>query len=177
MLKRLLLLQALAILIAVFRFGMRAERQDAGRNSSNPYLTTRYVQNPVEFMVSGDVLITTTTWTCSRSLQLHNPAFTSCKSLAKWNSVPILCIPSLQDTSCMFWCWWVARNNWSKKLCSCSCTSTTQLQNASVDGSSTNTHWDRLYLWKGELIYIYTICEPIELTILLILFFLPLLYK
>jgi len=52
MLKRLLLLQALAILIAMFWFGMRAERQDAGRNSTNPYLTTWYVQNPVEFMAA-----------------------------------------------------------------------------------------------------------------------------
>ena len=50
--KRLVLLQALAILIAVFQYGMRAAGQDEGRNSnrilSNPYLTVRYAKNPLE---------------------------------------------------------------------------------------------------------------------------------
>ena len=49
--KRLVLLQALAILIAVFQYGLRATGQDEGRNSSRilsnifyPYLTARYVR-------------------------------------------------------------------------------------------------------------------------------------
>jgi len=46
----------------------------------------------------------------------------------------------------------VAGNNWSNELCSCSCTSTEVSENASVDGAPANTHWDPLYLWKGELI-------------------------
>jgi len=50
--KRLVLLQAVAILIAVFQYGMRAAGQDEGRNSnrilSNPYLTIRYAKTPLE---------------------------------------------------------------------------------------------------------------------------------
>jgi len=49
---------------------------------------------------------------------------------------------------------------------------------ASVDGAPANTHWNPLYLWKGELISFYVLCEPLELTILLILIFMSLLlYK
>jgi len=49
--KRLVLLLVLAILIAVFQYGTKAEGQDDGRNSSKtlsnifyPYLTARYVK-------------------------------------------------------------------------------------------------------------------------------------
>ena len=52
--KRLFLLQALAILIAVLQYGTRAEGQDEQRNSNRilsnvfyPYLTARYVKNQV----------------------------------------------------------------------------------------------------------------------------------
>jgi len=61
--KRLVLLQALAILMAMFQYGMKATEWDEGRNSnrilSNPYLTVRYAKNPLE---SGDVPISTTAW-------------------------------------------------------------------------------------------------------------------
>ena len=54
---------------------------------------------------------------------------------------------SLQDTSWRFWCWWVAGNNWSSELCSCSCTSTTKVpENASMDGVLSNTYWDSIHL-------------------------------
>ena len=54
---------------------------------------------------------------------------------------------SLQDTSWRFWCWWVARNNWSNESCSCSCTSTTKVpKNASMDGVLPNTYWDPVHL-------------------------------
>ena len=47
--KRLVLLQVLAILIAMFQYGMRAAGQDEGITSSRipfyPYLTARYVKN------------------------------------------------------------------------------------------------------------------------------------
>ena len=50
--KRLVLLQALTILIAVFQYGMRAAGQDEGVTSSRirfyPYLTARYVNNQLE---------------------------------------------------------------------------------------------------------------------------------
>ena len=59
--KRLFLLQAVAILIAVFQCCMRAAGQEEGRNSNrilnNPYLTVRYAKNRLE---SGDVPISTT---------------------------------------------------------------------------------------------------------------------
>jgi len=46
--KKLVLLQVLAILIAVFQYGMRAAGQDEGITSSRirfyPYLTARYVK-------------------------------------------------------------------------------------------------------------------------------------
>jgi len=62
-LKRLVLLQAVALLMAVFQYGMRAAGQEEGRNSNrilnNPYLTVRYAKNPLE---SGDVPIFTTAW-------------------------------------------------------------------------------------------------------------------
>ena len=52
--KKLALLQALAILITVFQYGMTAAGQDEGRYSNRilsnvfyPYLTARYVKNQV----------------------------------------------------------------------------------------------------------------------------------
>jgi len=61
--KRLVLLQAVAILIAVFQYGMRAAGQEEGRNSNrilnNPYLTVKYAKSPLE---SGDEPISTTAW-------------------------------------------------------------------------------------------------------------------
>jgi len=61
--KRLVLLQALAILMATFQYGMKAAEWEEGRNSNrilnNPYLTVRYAKNPLE---SGDVPISTTAW-------------------------------------------------------------------------------------------------------------------
>ena len=53
----------MAILIAVFQYGMRAAGQEEGRNSNrilnNPYLRVRYAKNPLE---SGDEPISTTAW-------------------------------------------------------------------------------------------------------------------
>ena len=50
--KKLVLLQVLAILIAVFHHGIRAAGQDEGNkilsNIFYPYLATRYVKNQVE---------------------------------------------------------------------------------------------------------------------------------
>lgn len=53
--KRFVLLQALAVIIAVFQYGMRAARQDEGSDSNRilsnvfyPYLIARYVKNQVE---------------------------------------------------------------------------------------------------------------------------------
>ena len=141
--KRLVLLQALAILMAMFQYGMKAAEWDEGRNSnrilSNPYLTVRYAKNPLEFY--HDVPISTTAW----SLFKLTPVV-SCQVKSSVYTLH----SSLQDTSCRFWCWWVAGNNWSNE--SCLCTSTEVSENASVDGAPANTHWDPLYLWKGELI-------------------------
>jgi len=61
--KRLVLVQVVAILIAVFQYGMRTAGQDEGRNSNrilnNPYLIVRYAKSPLE---SGDEPISTTAW-------------------------------------------------------------------------------------------------------------------
>ena len=78
--KRFVLLQALAILTTVLRYGMRAEGWDEGsRIVSNifcPYLPARYVRKLLELVVSNDVPfpISTTTYvhgTCSSSLKSH----------------------------------------------------------------------------------------------------------
>ena len=70
--KRLVLLQALAILIAEFQYGMRAAGQDEGITSSRirfyPYLTARYVKD-------FGVPISKTAWGLFKLIQLHNPAF------------------------------------------------------------------------------------------------------
>jgi len=84
--KRLVLLQALAILMAMFQYGMKAAEQDEERNSnrilSNPYLTVRYAKNLLEFyhvMCPSSQLH----GAYSSSPQLHHPACMSYKSLAK----------------------------------------------------------------------------------------------
>ena len=139
--KRFVLLQALAILIAVFQYGMTAAGQDEGITSSRirfyPYLTARYIKNfgvPISKQ------------NCMGLVQAY-PNYTiqllPCK--VKFGAYTLHF--SLQDTSWRFWCWWVAGNNWSSEACSCSCTSTTKVpENASMDGVLPNTYWDPIHL-------------------------------
>jgi len=90
--KRLVLLQALSILMAMFQYGMKAAEWDEGRNSkmilSNPYLTVRYAKNPLEFYC--DVPISTTVW----SLFKLTPVI-SCQVKSSFYTLH----SSLQDTS------------------------------------------------------------------------------
>jgi len=59
--KKLVLLQVLAILIAVFQYGMRAAGRDEGITSSRirfyPYLTARYVTIVCPTHISTTVMI------------------------------------------------------------------------------------------------------------------------
>ena len=79
--KRLVLLQALAILIAVFKYDMREAGQDEGRNSNkflsnNLYLhlKSRYVKNQVElYQALLPSPIFTTPWAYLSSPHLCNP--------------------------------------------------------------------------------------------------------
>ena len=137
--KRFVLLQVLAILIAMFQYGMRAAGQDEGITSSRirfyPYLTARYVSN-------FGVPISKTAWGLFKPIPITQFSF----CLVKWISVLMPGI-YLQDTSWRFWCWWVAGNNWSNESCSCSCMSTTKVpENASMDGVLPNTYWDPIHL-------------------------------
>jgi len=104
--KKLVLLQVLAILIAVLQYGMRAAGQDEGITSSRirfyPYLTARYVNNQVEmYQVMCPTPISTTAWGAHL-----NADFMCYKSFAKVKtSAYSNCInSSLQDTSWRFWC-------------------------------------------------------------------------
>ena len=83
--KRFVLLQVLAILIAMFQYGMRAAGQDEGITSSRirfyPYLTARYIKN-------FGVPISKTAWGLFKLIPITQSSF----CLVKWNWVLILCI-------------------------------------------------------------------------------------
>jgi len=70
--KKLVLLQALAILIAEFQYGMRAAGQDKGITSSRirfyPYLTARYIKN-------FGVPISKTAWGLFKLIQIAQSSF------------------------------------------------------------------------------------------------------
>jgi len=81
--KTLILLQVLALLIAVFQYGMRAAGQDEGITSSRihfyPYLTARYIKN-------FGIPISKTEWRLFKLIPVTQSSF----CLVKWNSVLIL---------------------------------------------------------------------------------------
>ena len=70
--KKLVILQVLAILIAVFQYGMRAAAQDEGITSSRirfyPYLTARYVKN-------FGVPISRTAWSLFKLIPITQSSF------------------------------------------------------------------------------------------------------
>jgi len=142
--KRLVLLQALAILIAVFKYDTREAGQDEERNSNKVLSNNFYHHLKYRYL--------RTKLSCIKQCSL----LPSSQHHTHLNFVSQL----LWATKLMFWTnnlhSFLQCTSWPYESSPYLCMSATNLpkllQNASVEGAATSTHQDPIYLWrKGEL--------------------------